>query len=83
MRRNPDAPTILLTKAQHDKTIEVFNRWRLDKTGSITGYIDWSKISSKEVQALTEQMFDAAGIPKESREAYYREFYRYLYGELP
>jgi RHS repeat-associated protein len=64
VRRNPDAPTILLTKAQHDTTIELFNKWRLDKTGSITGYIDWSKISPKEVQALAEQMFRVDPIVK-------------------
>lgn len=83
VRRNPNAPTILLTKAQHDRTIAVFNQWRLNRTGSITGKIDWSRLSPREVQALAEQMFDAAGVPAEYRQAYYREFYRYLYEELP
>ena len=69
--------------SEHSKTIEVFNKWRLEKTGSITGKIDWSTISAKEVQALAEQMFDAAGVPKEAREAYYKAFNKYNYEELP
>ena len=82
-RRNPNAPIILLTGSQHNKTIEVFNQWRLNKTGSITGRIDWSTISPHELQALAEQMFEAAGVPSEAREAYYKVFDKYLYEELP
>lgn len=83
VQRNPNAPTILLTTVQHDRTIAVFNRWRPDRTGSITGRIDWSKIPPQEVHALAERMFDAAGVPGEFRQAYYQGFYRYLYEELP
>ena len=83
IRRNSETPTILLTGTQHSKTIEVFNSWRLEKTGSITGKIDWSTISAKEMQTLTEQMFNAAGVPKEAQEAYIKAFNKYIYEELP
>lgn len=83
VRRNPNAPTILLTSGQHARTIEIFNQWRLERTGSITGAIDWSKVSPQGVQALANKMFDAAGVPKNAREAYYRAFNRYIYEDLP
>ena len=83
IRRNPNTPTILLTSSQHKKTIEIFNKWRLDRTGSITGYIDWSTIPAHEIQTLADQMFVAAGVPKEAREAYYKAFNSFIYEELP
>jgi hypothetical protein len=83
VQRNRDAPTILLTSDQHAKTIDIFNQWRLERTGSITGAIDWTKVTPQEIQALAEQMFDAARVPIEARQAYYRVFSRYIYEYLP
>lgn len=40
-------------------------------------------MSPQEVQALAEQMFEAAGVPTEAREAYYKAFNKYIYEELP
>jgi hypothetical protein len=74
-----NAPTIVLTKADHDATRRVFDRWRIDRTGSLTGHIDWTKVSPREIQALAERMFDAANIPNEVRREYFREFHKYIY----
>jgi len=77
--RAADTPAIVLTAAQHAATRTVFNEWRVKKTGSLTGKIDWTKVSAREAQELTERMFDAAGVPREVRELYYQEFNRYIY----
>jgi hypothetical protein len=81
--RNPDAPTVVLTRALHEKTNDVFRAWRKETTGSITGKIDWTTVSPRTVQWLAEEMFDAAGVPQEVRQTYYNEFYKYLYEVLP
>jgi hypothetical protein len=74
IQRSPDAPTILLSPDQHRATFGVFNRWRAGRT------IDWTTISPRDVQRLSEQMFDAAGVPSEARASYYRAFSQYIYG---
>jgi RHS repeat-associated protein len=79
-RYNLQAPTILLDPAHHQATIDTFNTWRKANTGSITGAIDWSNMSPKEIQKLAYSMFDAAGVPDEVRQEYFRQFYEYLYG---
>lgn len=79
--RGADTPAIALTKTQHDATRSVLARWRLEQTGSITGKVDWTKVSAREIQRLSEKMFDAAGVPQEARRAYYQTFHQYIYGE--
>lgn len=78
--RNAAAPTIVLSKEAHEATKRVFNDWRKVKTGSITGTIDWSKISGQEILDLSERMFDSAGVPAEVRKAYYEAFAEYVHG---
>jgi toxin YokI len=53
-----------------------------DKTGKkVGGQINWTKISPKEMQSLSERMFDAANVPQSARQEYYRAFNQYNYRE--
>jgi hypothetical protein len=74
------APSVLMSDAQHNATRRYFGQWRTAKTGNMTGQIDWSTMSPREVQSLSEAMFDAAGISPAVRAQYYAEFDRYIYG---
>jgi hypothetical protein len=74
-----DAPAITLTPDQHNATRAAFNKWRYERTGSVTGTIEWSRMSPGEAQALSERMFDAAEVPQAMRTIYYRAFHQYIY----
>lgn len=74
-----EAPSVVLTSEAHNATRSVFALWRYERTGSVTGPIDWSQVSAPEIYALSEQMFDAAGVPFEARQAYYRALNQYIY----
>jgi RHS repeat-associated protein len=73
------APALVLTEEAHEKTFAVFNRWRYQKTGVwVGGQIDWTSVSKEEIIALANEMFDAAEVPQEARQAYYDAFEQYL-----
>ena len=79
--RASKSTTIALTKKQHDATKAVYRDWLYEKTGKkVGGKIDWTNISPKEIQALSERMFDAAGVPNYARRNYYSKFNKYIYG---
>jgi RHS repeat-associated protein len=74
---DPDmAPAILMPKANHEKTFGVFNTWRAKMKEAMGGVFDWSKITESDMRALSEQMFDAAGVPSNIRAQYWQEFER-------
>ena len=51
-----------------------------ERTGKRAGgKIDWISVSPREIQVLSERMFDAANVPVSARNDYYREFNRYIY----
>ncbi len=78
--REDTGPAIALTDAQHEATKAVYRQWLFDLTGKyIGGSVDWTTISARDMQELSESMFDAAGVPDEARQAYYEAFYRYIY----
>ncbi len=78
--RSLDSPTMALTEAQHSATKVVFRKWLFEKTGKYIGVaVDWRQVSPSEIIALSEKMFDAAGVPDEARQAYYRIFNQYIY----
>ncbi|NNU97571.1 sugar-binding protein [Anoxybacillus sp. EFIL] len=80
--RGADTPTVALTKAQHDATKAVYRQWLYEKTGKkVGGKLDWKTVSPREMQQLTERMFDAAGVPQSTRREYYRAFHQYIYRE--
>ncbi|WP_442961179.1 hypothetical protein [Pseudogracilibacillus sp. SO30301A] len=43
--------------------------------------VDWQSVSPREIQELTERMFDAANAPKSARHEYYNSFNKYNYRE--
>ena len=52
----------------------VMEKWRIEKTGGPAGKIDWIKVFPKEMQELTERLFDLAKVPEAARREYYKEF---------
>ena len=79
--RAADSTTVALTKAEHDATKAVYRDWLEARTGKrVGGKVDWATVSSREIFDLSERMFDAAGVSQVTRDAYYSEFTRYVYG---
>lgn len=72
------APAILMSTARHEQTYGVYNTWRAAMTQKMGGTFDWSKISRYEVRKLSDQMFDAAGVPQSVRNQYWIEWRRYV-----
>ncbi len=78
--RAPDSPTIQLSIENHALTKKVYRDWLEERTGKpIGGKVDWTSVHPREIQTLTEQMFDAAGVPEVARRAYYSALHQYLY----
>ncbi|MCX7571379.1 polymorphic toxin-type HINT domain-containing protein [Tumebacillus sp. DT12] len=78
--RATHTPAIALTKALHDATKAVTRDWMEINTGKrVGGKIGWKNIHPREMQALTEAMFDAAKVPESSRREYYRALHKYIY----
>jgi hypothetical protein len=76
--------TIQLSKANHDATKAVYRDWLEARTGKRVGApVDWGTVSPREISDLSEQMFDAAGVPQTARDAYYSAFNRYIYNLAP
>jgi hypothetical protein len=74
---DPDlAPAILMSAPNHEKTFGVYNTWRAKMKEAMGGVFDWSKVTESDMRALSEQMFDAAGVPSEIRTQYWQEFER-------
>ncbi|MFP3818251.1 ribonuclease YeeF family protein [Bacillus sp. SIMBA_008] len=76
--RGSNTPTVALTKEQHNATKKVYREWLYKKTGKkVGGKVNWKEVSPREIQELTEKMFDAANVPKEARQQYYNAFNQY------
>lgn len=72
-------PTIALTQQQHGATKGVYRDWLEARTGKrVGGKVDWTTVSENEARQLSEQMFDAAGVPQSARDSYYRRFNDYV-----
>ncbi|MBN6074853.1 hypothetical protein HYE60_06275 [Aggregatibacter actinomycetemcomitans] len=79
-QRPPGSPTIALSKDNHEATKAVTREWMREKTGRpVGGKVDWKQVSPREMQALTEKMFDAAKVPQAARDKYYRALNQFLY----
>lgn len=80
--RGGNTPTVALTKEQHDATKVVYRQWLYGKTGKkVGGKVDWQSVSPKEMQELTEKMFNAAKVPNSAIQEYNNAFNRYNYRE--
>ncbi len=59
----------------------MYRDWLFERTGKkVGGKVDWKSVSSRDMQDLTERMFETAGVPSSARTEYYREFNKYIYG---
>lgn len=82
--RGASTPTIALTEAQHTATKAVYRDCLFEHTGRrVGGSVNWSQVSAREMQSLTNRMFDAAGVPAAARTDYFRAFHQYIYGVAP
>ena len=79
--RASKSTAIALTPDQHSATKSVYRDWLYERTGKkVGGKVDWTNVSPKEIQTLSEDMFNAANVPISARNNYYREFNSYIYG---
>ncbi|HEV2360146.1 MAG TPA: polymorphic toxin-type HINT domain-containing protein, partial [Acidimicrobiales bacterium] len=79
--RAAGSPTMALSAANHAATNTVYRAWMLERTGrAVGGTIDWASVGPRDIQALANSMFEAAGAPQDAIDAYYRAFNRYVYG---
>ena len=78
--RAADSPAIRLSVEGHDATRTVFTEFTKELTGKPIAPLPWKEITPQEIQAFAERAFDAAKVPAGARAAYYRAFYRYIYG---
>jgi len=79
--RATDSPTMALSREGHGATKREYLAWRRARTCQpFGGTVDWRSVSPREIQDLSERMFDAAKVPQEARGAYYHAFNRYIYG---
>ncbi|HMO34729.1 MAG TPA: hypothetical protein PKA06_01675, partial [Gemmatales bacterium] len=74
-----NAPTVVMTIAEHNITRRIFGQWSYNRTGSINGPIVWSTVSNREMQALSKNMFDAAGLSRQVQADYFSALTRFLY----
>ncbi|OUE48392.1 hypothetical protein [Burkholderia cepacia] len=60
-----------MSAESHAATKAAYRDWLTGKTGRpVGGKVDWEAVSNREMQKLSEQMFDAANVPQASRDAY-------------
>lgn len=59
-----NSTAVALSTANHNATRSEFIKWVMEKTGSPSGKIDWTKVSPREIQELTERLFDSAKFQK-------------------
>ncbi|MEY8268875.1 RHS repeat-associated core domain-containing protein [Lachnospiraceae bacterium 64-25] len=76
--RAADSTSVRLTQDHHAQTKSIFQKWKIENFG-FKGKVDWKNISPREIFNLSEQMFDAAGVPQNVRNDYYTELTSYLY----
>ncbi|HXG60005.1 MAG TPA: hypothetical protein VNO22_01410 [Planctomycetota bacterium] len=69
------APAILMPTEKHLATYGVYNRWRVERTRKM-GTFDWKRITEADIRALSQQMFQAAGVPAEIQAEYWRRVER-------
>jgi hypothetical protein len=72
------APAVLMPNTNHHATYGIFNKWRAQWTRKMGGTFDWSKVSEEDMRELSEQMFDAAKVPANIRQQYWKEFEKML-----
>ncbi|WP_299432244.1 RHS repeat-associated core domain-containing protein [uncultured Aquimarina sp.] len=75
--RQYSGTTIRLSKVLHTKAHQAERAWMKATFGKVRG--NWKNMSAKQMQELSEVMFDAAQVPLGSRRQFYKEFHKYIY----
>ncbi|MFK7823421.1 MAG: RICIN domain-containing protein [Oligoflexales bacterium] len=79
-RRPGKSTTLALSPENHKKAHDVSRQWMKEKTGKpVGGKVNWKEVSPQEIQALSNEMMDAARVPDAKRGEFYRELQKYLY----
>jgi RHS repeat-associated protein len=76
-----DAPAVLLPKANHHATFDVFNTWRVEEAarqGVSPRNLDWMRVSPGSIWGLSERQFDAARVPEAVRREYFQQLNDYM-----
>ncbi|MBK7585020.1 MAG: hypothetical protein IPI67_33120 [Myxococcales bacterium] len=68
------APGVLMSKADHAKTVGATNTWMSEMREKMGGEFKWEKVSAEEARGLANRLFDAAGTPASVREEYMKQF---------
>lgn len=68
------APAVLMPTSNHQATFGGFNTWRADMKRRMGGTFDWSNVSESDMRRLTVLQFDAADVPQDVRDEYWRGF---------
>lgn len=79
------APTVyMLNEPNHNATRGVFNKWVAEmKIKQGANRVDYSKVTKEEIMELANRQFDAANVPKEVRDEYFRLWNEYLETLIP
>jgi HNH/Endo VII superfamily toxin with a SHH signature len=78
--RKADAPTIRLATQVHIDAHKVQYDWLEEVTGRRTFQgIDWTKITSRQIEDLSNRIYEAAGVPTDVRQVYNRVWNQYIY----
>ena len=72
-----DQPTVQLSKSLHDAAHATERAWMKKTFGKVRG--NWKNMTARQMQDLSEKMFDAADVPKIARRSYYKSFNKYVY----
>ncbi|APU09457.1 hypothetical protein KLA_17007 [Cellulophaga geojensis KL-A] len=75
--RRSAQPTIQLTKDLHDAAHRAERKWMKDTFGKVRG--NWKNMTARQMQELSEVMFDAANVPKSARKEFYKKYNKYIY----
>lgn len=71
----------MLTPEKHGATKEVYRNWLKENYGSPVGVSpDWTGISKPDAIKLTNNMFDAANVPQNTRSEYFELFDIFILG---
>ena len=61
----------------HDAAHRDEHKWMKDTFGKVRG--NWKNMSARQMQELSEVMFDAANVQKSARKEFYKKFNEYIY----
>lgn len=73
-----EAPTVLMSKVNHNATRRILNIWKKETARSMGGNFSWNKVSEAQMKDLSNKMFDVAKVPGFIREQYWDQYLRMM-----